>query len=336
MDLAILAAARFPISEPFAGGMEAHTHALAEGLTARGHRVTVLAAGGVGRFEVRPMVPVDFARVGAGAPRRRGPALGRRGRAPQRTSRPSSTSPPPSISSSTSTPSTICRSPASRACSDRRSRPPCTALRPHGWSRRCAWPASAPTPRRWRPCPATNAAAWSSIGIDRIIGNGIDLDTWVEGVGGGDAVWTGRVVPEKAPHLAIDAAGAPGCRCGSGPVRRPRVLRAGDRSATRPRRPVPRARNRRRSGGARPAQRRRRRHPDVGRAVRTRRRRGAGVRHARRGLPRGALADLVDDESGALAPAGDVAALSAASLRAPHSIAPPVGHVADGSLLVRR
>ena len=60
MDVAILAAARFPIREPFAGGMEAHTHALAERLWARGHDVTVYAAGGDGPYGVHRMLPVDF------------------------------------------------------------------------------------------------------------------------------------------------------------------------------------------------------------------------------------------------------------------------------------
>ena len=67
-------------------------------------------------------------------------------------------------------------------------------------------------PRRWRRCPTTNAAAWRRSAIDRVIHNGVDLDTWVAGPGGGGAVVDGRLVPEKAPHLAIDAAGAPGCR----------------------------------------------------------------------------------------------------------------------------
>ena len=48
MDIAILAAARFPIGEPFAGGMEMHTHVLADALHHRGHDVTVYAADGVG------------------------------------------------------------------------------------------------------------------------------------------------------------------------------------------------------------------------------------------------------------------------------------------------
>ena len=39
-----------------------------------------------------------------------------------------------------------------------------------------------------------------------IILNGVDPDVWVQGPGGVDAVWSGRLVPEKAPHEAIDAA----------------------------------------------------------------------------------------------------------------------------------
>jgi glycosyltransferase involved in cell wall biosynthesis len=41
---------------------------------------------------------------------------------------------------------------------------------------------------------------------DAVIPNGIDLDVWPSGPGGPTLAWTGRVVPEKAPHLAIDAA----------------------------------------------------------------------------------------------------------------------------------
>ena len=35
--------------------------------------------------------------------------------------------------------------------------------------------------------------------------NGLDLRDWPAGPGGGPAVWSGRIVPEKAPHLAIEA-----------------------------------------------------------------------------------------------------------------------------------
>jgi glycosyltransferase involved in cell wall biosynthesis len=39
-----------------------------------------------------------------------------------------------------------------------------------------------------------------------VVPNGVDLDTWSPGPGGTALVWSGRLVPEKAPHLAIDAA----------------------------------------------------------------------------------------------------------------------------------
>lgn len=39
-----------------------------------------------------------------------------------------------------------------------------------------------------------------------VIPNGVDLDTWLPGPGGDRLWWSGRITPEKAPHLAIDAA----------------------------------------------------------------------------------------------------------------------------------
>ena len=46
LRIALIASARFPIREPFAGGLEAHTWVLARGLKRRGHRVTVFAGAG--------------------------------------------------------------------------------------------------------------------------------------------------------------------------------------------------------------------------------------------------------------------------------------------------
>jgi glycosyltransferase involved in cell wall biosynthesis len=49
--------------------------------------------------------------------------------------------------------------------------------------------------------------------------NGVDVDRWVEGTGGDDLVWVGRLVPEKAPHRAIAMARAAGRRLRiAGPV----------------------------------------------------------------------------------------------------------------------
>ncbi|MEV8100302.1 glycosyltransferase [Streptomyces sp. TLI_235] len=46
LRIALIASVRFPIREPFAGGLEAQTWALARALTERGHRVTLFAAPG--------------------------------------------------------------------------------------------------------------------------------------------------------------------------------------------------------------------------------------------------------------------------------------------------
>lgn len=51
------------------------------------------------------------------------------------------------------------------------------------------------------------ARAWSVEGVDAFVfPNGIDTDRWTRGPGGSRWVWSGRIVPEKAPHLAIEAA----------------------------------------------------------------------------------------------------------------------------------
>ena len=48
---------------------------------------------------------------------------------------------------------------------------------------------------------------WAGIArVDEVVPNGVDLRAWPAGPGGEDAVWTGRMVSEKAPHRAIDAA----------------------------------------------------------------------------------------------------------------------------------
>jgi glycosyltransferase involved in cell wall biosynthesis len=50
------------------------------------------------------------------------------------------------------------------------------------------------------------AAAWSSITDAACVPNGVDVDRWPAGPGGAAAVWSGRLVPEKAPHQAVLAA----------------------------------------------------------------------------------------------------------------------------------
>ncbi len=49
--------------------------------------------------------------------------------------------------------------------------------------------------------------------------NGVDTRVWRLGPGGDGAVWSGRIAPEKAPHLAIEIAAAAGVELSiAGPV----------------------------------------------------------------------------------------------------------------------
>lgn len=65
-----------------------------------------------------------------------------------------------------------------------------------------------------RPCLVAVSRATARMwgGADAIIPNGVDLDLWPAGPGGRELAWTGRIVPEKAPHLALDAARTAGRR----------------------------------------------------------------------------------------------------------------------------
>jgi glycosyltransferase involved in cell wall biosynthesis len=57
------------------------------------------------------------------------------------------------------------------------------------------------------------AREWEAVGIDStFFPNGVDTDRWAGGPGGDRWVWFGRIVPEKAPHLAIEAAQLAGRR----------------------------------------------------------------------------------------------------------------------------
>lgn len=48
---------------------------------------------------------------------------------------------------------------------------------------------------------------WAASGIDAtVLPNAVDPLTWLAGAGGDELVWFGRLVPEKAPHVAIEIA----------------------------------------------------------------------------------------------------------------------------------
>ncbi|WP_054951735.1 glycosyltransferase family 4 protein [Flaviflexus massiliensis] len=56
------------------------------------------------------------------------------------------------------------------------------------------------------------AEMWSHVTTATVIRNGVDLAEWRFGEGGDDLVWSGRIVPEKAPHIAAAIARTAGRR----------------------------------------------------------------------------------------------------------------------------
>ena len=54
------------------------------------------------------------------------------------------------------------------------------------------------------------AQQWSHVTDAAVVHNGVDTDVWTPGPGGEDLCWVGRLVPEKAPHEAIRIAAASG------------------------------------------------------------------------------------------------------------------------------
>jgi glycosyltransferase involved in cell wall biosynthesis len=206
LRIALIASARFAIAEPFAGGLEAHTWALARGLRHRGHEVTVFAGPGSDPGLGVQVLTAARPRISAAARADVSmPAqvwldehhaylqllleLADRGRAdfdvvhnnslhylPIAMAR---TLPVPVISTLHTPPTPWLESAVQKG--------PCpvifTAVSQH-------------TSRAWR----------HAIPESRVIRNGVDLDRWRPGPGGGPALWLGRLVPEKGADLAIRAA----------------------------------------------------------------------------------------------------------------------------------
>lgn len=206
LRIAIIASARFAIREPFAGGLEAHTWSLTDGLRRRGHDVTVFAAAhsdpalGAHEFEVH------WPKLSAVATR--------------------DTSMPPMALMDEHHAYLQVMIDIAHSARGRFDVVHNNSLHylPIAMARAVPIPIvttlhTPPTP--WlesaiqiRTCPVTfvsvsahTAQAWRHVApCSRIISNGIDLARWRPGPGGGPLVWFGRLVPEKGADLAIRAA----------------------------------------------------------------------------------------------------------------------------------
>lgn len=205
LRIGIIAAVRFAVAQPFAGGLEAHTWSLARALSQAGHHVVLYAHGDSDR-DVARVVPVFApppisveARADIAAPpehflwehRCMQQTMSRLLRDVDRLDLVHNNSlhylplamaplvPVPMLTTLHTPPN-----PWQEA----------GALDSGGCSRFVA--VSADVARRWAPV----------LGEVDVVPNGVDASLWPAGPGGDGLVWTGRMVPEKAPHLALQAA----------------------------------------------------------------------------------------------------------------------------------
>lgn len=204
LRICVIASSRFPIAEPFAGGLEAHTASLVTELRRRGHAIDLFAAPGSDPALGAVQLPVAAfasslaARADLAAP----PETWMRehhaylelmlslARQPGRYDL---------VHNNSLHHLPIAMAPSLAV-------PVVTTLHtpPVPWlesamslaGRDCHFIAvSHRTRGQWRHAVAAD-----------VVHNGVDLDRWPAGPGGDRAVWSGRLVPEKAPHHALLAA----------------------------------------------------------------------------------------------------------------------------------
>ena len=204
MHVVVVAHARHPLAEPFAGGLESLTAHLIRGLAARGHRVSVFAARGTEEvpgveylwpqtLELSAAAQADVSMPEAGWMQQHHAHLDLMMQLAQRTDvdivhthalhyLPVAMAPllPAPTVLSLHTPPTPWLESSLRAAQGIPGRQPVvTAVSRH------------------------TARAWADLVRAQVVPNGIDTREWRPGPGGPALVWSGRITPEKAPHLAV-------------------------------------------------------------------------------------------------------------------------------------
>lgn len=206
MRIALLAHLRHPIAPPFAGGLEAYTWHLAEGLTARGHEVVLFAAGDSDpRFSIDPVIPVHHERSFPGLEHRGDPGLKAHVDAGYAAACDRIAAGGFDVLHNNS----LSRLPLER----RRTAavPTVTSLHvpPYDALRWCVHDSVTPG-HRITVTSQAQAQAWLPDGAPpevSVLHNGIDPALWpYQAQGDGSAVWCGRIAPIKGTHLAVRSA----------------------------------------------------------------------------------------------------------------------------------
>jgi glycosyltransferase involved in cell wall biosynthesis len=210
LRIAIIGSSRFPIAEPFAGGLEAHVWSLTRALKARGHHVSLFAA--PGSDPVLGATHLSLQTITLSESARRDVSFA------------------PGLSidehhAYLALMMALVRGPDSEgggfdivhnhslhylpiAMAPLLSAPLVTTLHtpPTPWLESAMQVGSIGL-SRFVAVSSHTADAWRhTTGPISVIHNGIDLERWKAGPGGGPLVWSGRLVPEKGPHAAMLAA----------------------------------------------------------------------------------------------------------------------------------
>jgi UDP-glucose:tetrahydrobiopterin glucosyltransferase len=206
LKIAVIAHLKFPIGQPYLGGLEMHTHHLAGALRRRGHRVTLFAAAGSDPALVPDPVcpptgdalgdPVAFERIARAehaAYERIVEAIAQGGF---------------DVIHNNSL------HPLPLKASHHLAAPMVTALHTPPFDSLTEGVLAAKPGMIFAAVSPSLAQEWAELAPNaRIIGNGIDLSTFAfspTADPAGYVFWSGRIVPEKGTHLAIDAARAAG------------------------------------------------------------------------------------------------------------------------------
>jgi glycosyltransferase involved in cell wall biosynthesis len=206
MRIALLAHVRQPIAEPFMGGMEAHSWHLAAGLMDRGHEIVLFASGDSDRrFTIDPVLSEHYERTFPWAEHRGSKPLIAHVDAGYANAWDRITTGEFDVVHNNS----LHRFPLQRANAD--AVPTVTSLHvPPFDALRWFVETSAGNGHRLTVTSAAQMHAWWPDGAPAqvsVLHNGIDPAAWpFRGDGNGEAVWCGRITPNKGPHLAVEAA----------------------------------------------------------------------------------------------------------------------------------
>lgn len=200
LRIGVIGHLRFPLAQPFAGGLEAATYTLVERLAARGHDVTLFAApGSVPDLPVRLVTPRHEGRV----PTMRQLACGDEDGHHQDyldlvSGLIGSTEFDVIHNNSLHYLPLVLAAAITAPMVTTFHTPPYPSLE--------AAVALAPSTAAFTSVSEFTARQWRGTTSSTVVPNGVDLDRFPYGAGGGAPMWSGRLVPEKAPHEAIDAA----------------------------------------------------------------------------------------------------------------------------------